>query len=93
MYLYPNIEMTLRLPRTNSGKRFRKQGKMLVNTDFNSRMGTKDIIAEMLGRFGEETINSNARRIIKFCQINNLVSANSFFSTQGYSSNNKSGKK
>lgn len=48
--------------------------------DFNGRVGVKNEESiDVLGRFGEVDRNSNGKRIIEFCLLNNLVVGNSFF--------------
>lgn len=55
-------------------------GKLLLMGDFNARVGRRDgETGGTIGRYGEDTRNSNGKRLIDFCLINNLVITNTFF--------------
>lgn len=56
------------------------KGKIYILGDLNARVGRNNSgIEDILGIFGEPTINSNGKRLLDFCRINNLIVSNSFF--------------
>lgn len=49
----------------------------ILGGDFNGRVGNKD--TDVVGKFGEETLNENGKRIIDVCREFNLIVANTFY--------------
>ena len=57
------------------------RGKVFVIGDFNGRVGrADDVYGEVVGKHGEDTRNNNGRRLLEFCQLNNLIITNTFYS-------------
>lgn len=55
-------------------------GNIYILGDFNGRVGKKDnTYAEIIGDHGENVRNNNGLRLLDFCQIHNLIIANTFY--------------
>ena len=61
----------------------RKGSESLVSLgDFNARIGnykSKLEFEKVVGRFGEDVLNCNDRKLLNFCDFNGLAICNSFF--------------
>lgn len=56
------------------------RGTLYLVGDFNSRVGKKDIeYKTIIGKHGEEKRNNNGRRLLDFCQLQNLIITNTFY--------------
>ena len=56
------------------------KGRLIILGDLNARVGTRDEeTAETIGIHGEKVRNSNGRRLIDFCILNNLIITNTFY--------------
>lgn len=56
------------------------RGTLYLVGDFNSRVGKKDIeYKTIIGKHGEEERNNNGRRLLDFCQLQNLIITNTFY--------------
>ena len=56
------------------------KGKIFILGDLNGRVGKRDsTYKEVVGQYGEETRNSNGKRILEFCQIQDFIVTNTFF--------------
>lgn len=54
------------------------QNEILLIGDFNSRVGNRE--REVVGQFGEETVNDNGKRLINLCKEHALCVGNTIFS-------------
>lgn len=55
------------------------KGQIYVAGDFNGRVGkNNEGIDDIIGIFGENTINNNWERLIDFCLIDNLIISNTW---------------
>lgn len=55
-----------------------KQSELIIIGDLNSRVGKKDN-DHTLGKYGEETVNDNGRRLLTLCREHRLMIGNTFF--------------
>lgn len=56
------------------------QDNIFVLGDFNSRVGrTDNKTANVLGKYGEEKINNNGKRMLQYCTLNDLIISNTFY--------------
>lgn len=56
------------------------KGTIYIAGDFNSRVGSKDVeYKEVIGKYGERTRNDNGKRMLEFCQIQDLIITNTCY--------------
>lgn len=58
------------------------KGKLVLLGDFNARIGNGRVNSgydKVVGKFGEDILNSNGRRLLDFCHSHGLAISNSFF--------------
>ena len=56
------------------------KGRLIILGDLNGRVGEKDEeTGETIGHYGESVRNSNGKRLIDFCIMNDLVITNTFY--------------
>lgn len=56
------------------------KGRDFIVGDFNGRVGKHDnIYNTIIGKYGEETVNNNGKRLINFCQNYDLIITNTFY--------------
>ena len=53
----------------------------MLRGDMNARLGNNRVV-NMKGTNGDATLNSNGRKLIDFCTLNNLKIKNTFLSTK-----------
>ncbi|XP_060530421.1 craniofacial development protein 2-like [Cylas formicarius] len=58
--------------------KIKQNQELIIAGDFNGRTGIKENDA-IIGRFGEDTVNTNGEALIELCEFNNLKITNGFY--------------